>query len=68
MLIGVISDTHFLLRPEAGQRLAGVDHIIHAGDIGSPEIIPRLRSIAPDDGGPRQRRRPALGNGLSGAR
>ena len=47
MLIGVISDTHGLLRPEAGQRLAGVDHIIHAGDIGSPEIIPRLRSIAP---------------------
>ena len=47
MLIGVISDTHGLLRPEAEQCLAGVDHIIHAGDIGSPEIIPRLQSIAP---------------------
>ena len=47
MLIGVISDTHGLLRPEAAQCLAGVDHIIHAGDIGSPEIIPRLQSIAP---------------------
>jgi uncharacterized protein len=45
--IGVISDTHGLLRPEAEQRLAGVDHIIHAGDIGRPEIIERLRRIAP---------------------
>ncbi len=45
--IGVISDTHGLLRPEAEQRLAGVDHIIHAGDIGRPEIIDRLRRIAP---------------------
>lgn len=47
MLVGVISDTHGLLRPEAEERLAGVDHIIHAGDIGSPEIVPRLRAIAP---------------------
>ena len=47
MIIGVISDTHGLLRPEAQERLAGVDHIIHAGDIGSPEIVPRLREIAP---------------------
>ena len=45
--IGVISDTHGLLRPEAEQRLAGVAHIIHAGDIGRPEIIDRLRLIAP---------------------
>jgi putative phosphoesterase len=45
--IGVISDTHGLLRPEAEQRLAGVDHIIHAGDIGRLEIIDRLRAIAP---------------------
>jgi putative phosphoesterase len=44
--IGVISDTHGLLRPEAEQRLAGVDHIIHAGDIGRAEIIERLRAIA----------------------
>ena len=47
MRIGVISDTHGLLRPEAEQRLAGVAHIIHAGDIGRPEIIDRLRRIAP---------------------
>jgi uncharacterized protein len=45
--IGVISDTHGLLRPEAEQRLAGVDHIIHAGDIGRPEVITGLRRIAP---------------------
>jgi uncharacterized protein len=45
--IGVISDTHGLLRPEAEQRLAGVAHIIHAGDIGRPEVIDRLRRIAP---------------------
>jgi uncharacterized protein len=45
--IGVISDTHGLLRPEAEQHLAGVDHIIHAGDIGRPEVIGRLREIAP---------------------
>ena len=45
--IGVISDTHGLLRPEAERRLAGVDHIVHAGDIGRPEIIDTLRRIAP---------------------
>jgi uncharacterized protein len=45
--IGVISDTHGLLRPEAEQRLAGAAHIIHAGDIGRPEIIDSLRRIAP---------------------
>jgi uncharacterized protein len=45
--IGIISDTHGLLRPEAEQRLAGVDHIVHAGDIGRPEIIETLRRIAP---------------------
>ena len=47
MRIGVISDTHGLLRPEALDALAGVEHIIHAGDIGSPEIVPRLGEIAP---------------------
>jgi putative phosphoesterase len=47
MKIGVISDTHGLLRPEAVQRLAGVAHIIHAGDIGRPEIIEGLGRIAP---------------------
>jgi uncharacterized protein len=47
MLIGVISDTHGLLRPEALEALRGSEHIIHAGDIGAPEIIPRLEQIAP---------------------
>jgi len=45
--IGIISDTHGLLRPEAERRLAGVDHIVHAGDIGGPEIVDALRRIAP---------------------
>src|SRR4029079_10966893 len=45
--IGIISDTHGLLRPEAQSRLAGVDHIVHAGDIGRPEIVEALRRIAP---------------------
>ena len=45
--IGIISDTHGLLRPEALRMLAHVDHIIHGGDIGDPEIISALRRIAP---------------------
>ena len=45
--IGVISDTHGLLRWEAEAALAKVDHIIHAGDIGGPEVIDRLQRIAP---------------------
>jgi uncharacterized protein len=45
--IGVISDTHRLLRPEAIAALRGVEHIIHAGDIGWPAIIEDLRKIAP---------------------
>jgi putative phosphoesterase len=47
MIIGVISDTHGLLRPEAVQLLRGSEHIIHAGDIGAPEIIGELEKIAP---------------------
>ncbi|HXF15115.1 MAG TPA: metallophosphoesterase family protein [Terriglobales bacterium] len=47
MLIGVISDTHGLLRPEALAALQGSDRIIHAGDIGHPEILTRLSEIAP---------------------
>jgi uncharacterized protein len=47
MRIGIISDTHGLLRVEAIKRLAGVDHIIHAGDIGAPEVIKELQRIAP---------------------
>jgi len=46
-LIGVISDTHGLLRPEAVKVLAGVDLIIHAGDIGSLKIWRALERIAP---------------------
>ena len=45
--IGIISDTHGLLRPEALAALPGSDHILHAGDIGAPEIIPALEKIAP---------------------
>jgi putative phosphoesterase len=44
--IGVISDTHGLLRPEAIEALRGSDHIIHAGDVGAPEILDKLASIA----------------------
>ena len=47
MIIGVISDTHGLLRPEAIEALRGSDHIIHAGDIGKPEILDQLKTIAP---------------------
>jgi putative phosphoesterase len=45
--IGVISDTHGLLRPEALAALAGSDFIIHAGDVGDPAILPALEAIAP---------------------
>jgi putative phosphoesterase len=45
--IGVISDTHGLLRPEALAALAGVQHILHAGDIGRIEILDALRQLAP---------------------
>jgi putative phosphoesterase len=45
--IGVISDTHDLLRPEAVSALAGVELIIHAGDIGNPQILAELAQIAP---------------------
>jgi putative phosphoesterase len=47
MIVGVISDTHGLLRPEALAALRGSEYIIHAGDIGAPEIIPALEKIAP---------------------
>ena len=45
--IGVISDTHGLARPEVLKTLEGVEHIIHAGDIGSPSVIEELCRIAP---------------------
>ena len=47
MVIGVISDTHGLSRPEAIAALRGSDRIIHAGDIGDPAILDRLAEIAP---------------------
>lgn len=47
MLVGVISDTHGLLRPEALAALAGVEHILHAGDVGDARILDTLRKIAP---------------------
>ncbi len=46
-IIGVISDTHGLLRPEALAALRGSDYIIHAGDIGDPAILEKLNEIAP---------------------
>lgn len=45
--VGIISDTHGLLRPEAVNALKGVDHIIHAGDIGDPAILAKLAALAP---------------------
>jgi hypothetical protein len=45
--VGVIADTHGLLRPEARAALAGCDAILHAGDIGKLEVLEELRSIAP---------------------
>ena len=45
--IGLISDTHGLLRPEVTRALAGVEHIIHAGDVGDPNILTKLETIAP---------------------
>ena len=45
--IGIISDTHGLLRPQALAALTGSDHILHAGDIGDPRILDALRGIAP---------------------
>jgi putative phosphoesterase len=46
-VVGVISDTHGLLRPKAVEALRGVDHIIHAGDIGRLDILDELRQLAP---------------------
>jgi putative phosphoesterase len=58
--VGVISDTHGLLRPEALKALQGADHILHAGDVGDAAILDALRAIAlvnairgnTDEGGP----------------
>jgi putative phosphoesterase len=47
MIVGVISDTHGVLNRQALEALEGVQHIIHAGDIGNPDIIQTLEKIAP---------------------
>jgi uncharacterized protein len=47
MRVGVISDTHGLLRPEAVRALQGTEHILHAGDVGNPQILTALQQIAP---------------------
>jgi putative phosphoesterase len=49
VIVGVISDTHNLLRPQVFEVFAGVDRIIHAGDIGSADILTELETIAPVD-------------------
>jgi putative phosphoesterase len=46
-IIGLISDTHGLMRQQALAALKGSDLIIHAGDVGNPEIVERLRAVAP---------------------
>jgi putative phosphoesterase len=46
-ILGLISDTHGLLREEALRALGGSDLILHAGDVGAPEILERLKTIAP---------------------
>jgi uncharacterized protein len=47
LTIGLISDTHGLVRPEVFDALAGVDLILHAGDVGPPEVLHELATIAP---------------------
>ena len=46
-VIGIISDTHGILRPEAVEALRGVELILHAGDVGTPNVLDALKSIAP---------------------
>ena len=47
MKIAILSDTHGLLRPQVLDRLAGVDAILHAGDIDTPAVLERLEDFAP---------------------
>ncbi len=47
VIVGLISDTHGLMRPEALAALNGCDLIVHAGDVGKPEVIEQLRAVAP---------------------
>ncbi len=46
-VVGLISDTHGLVRPEALEALRGVERIVHAGDVGAPDVLTALRAIAP---------------------
>jgi len=62
-VLGVISDTHGIIRPEALVALAGVERILHAGDVGGPEVLAALAKVAPvvavrgnNDAGPWARR------------
>ncbi|HEY5939708.1 MAG TPA: metallophosphoesterase family protein [Gemmatimonadales bacterium] len=45
--MGIISDTHGILRPEVFEAFAQVDHILHAGDVGPPELLNELEALAP---------------------
>jgi hypothetical protein len=47
IVVGVIADTHALVRPEALDALAGVTRIVHAGDVGAPEVLRALARVAP---------------------
>ncbi len=47
MRLGIVSDTHGLLRPEVLPALSGVDHVLHLGDVGKPSILGALEAIAP---------------------
>ena len=47
VIVGVLSDTHSHLYSEVKKALEGVDHIIHAGDVGSPQVLAELRALAP---------------------
>ena len=47
MRLGIISDTHGLLRPEVFEVFKGVDRILHAGDIGAADLLAELESVAP---------------------
>jgi putative phosphoesterase len=65
MRVGVIADTHGLLRPRVLELLAGCDRLLHAGDVGGAEVLSRLREIAPveavrgnTDSGPEARELP----------
>jgi uncharacterized protein len=74
MRVGVIADTHGLLRPRVVERLAACDRILHAGDVGGREVLARLRAMAPvdavrgnvDDGPEAEALAPALAGELDG--